>query len=457
MYGALEDTIAALASPPASAVRGVIRVSGPGTVRCLARCVRLVGDQRLDTCRRPTRFDGDVLIAAPLATLPCQIYLWPTHRSYTRQPAAELHTLGALPLLEAALAALCQAGARLAWPGEFTLRAFLAGRLDLTQAEAVLGVIEAETEGELQVALSQLAGGLGTPLQQLRGELLDLLAHVEAGLDFVEEDIAFITTEALAEQLRRAADAVQSLLQQLTARAEVRHRPRVVLRGAPNAGKSSLLNTLVGADAALVSTEPGTTRDYVAKPFRWHGVEGVLIDTAGLTHRAESDAVDDAAQHVTRQQLRAAALELLCLDASQPQATGQDPWLSTPPTGQRLVVWTKGDLAAPATTGQPGALVTSSRTGLGIADLRCAIARVLADRPVPVVAAVASTAARCHACLHAAWHGLQQAREIATERGGEELVAAELREALDQLGQVVGAVYTDDILERIFSRFCIGK
>jgi tRNA modification GTPase len=457
MYGALDDTIAALASPPAGAVRGVIRVSGPATVSCLTRCVRLAGTRRLDAYRRPTRLDGDLLIAAPLDMLPCQIYLWPTCRSYTRQPAAELHTVGALPLLEAALAALCQAGARLALPGEFTLRAFLAGRLDLTQAEAVLGVIEAETEGQLQAALSQLAGGLGTPLRQLRGELLDLLAQVEAGLDFVEEDIEFITAAALEDELRRAANAVDVLLKQLTTRADARSPLRVVLRGAPNAGKSSLLNALVGADAALVSTQPGTTRDYVARPFRWHGVEGTLIDTAGLITHAEPDALADAAQQVTRAQLQEATLELLCLDASQPLDAAHPARRAAPATGPRLVVWTKADVATPGESTLPGAVVTSSRTGQGIAALRRRIADLLADRPVREGAVVASTAARCHACLDAALQHLGRARAITAAGGGEELVAAELRAALDQLGQVVGAVYTDDLLDRIFSRFCIGK
>lgn len=457
MYGALDDTIAAIASPPSAALRGVIRVSGPDTVSCLARCVRLAGDQPLTACRRAARRDGEILLTAPPLALPCQIYLWPTRRSYTLQPVAELHTFGSPPLLTAVLTTLCRAGARLAAPGEFTLRAFLAGRLDLTQAEAVLGVIDADTEQELHVALSQLAGGLATPLQALRGELLDLLADIEAGLDFVEEDITLIAPAAVIDRLERAAAAAAALLAQLTARADRGDQLQVVLCGAPNVGKSSLLNALVGSDAALVSALPGTTRDYVTRRFRWEGVDGLLVDTAGLSDVGHGDALSDAAQEVTRRQLSAAALELLCLDASRLSEGGPAEPAARPAGRARLVVWTKGDLIPPGATPPPGTLLTSSRTGQGVAELRRAVAAVLADRTGAELGVVAATAARCEACLRAVVEHLQAAWAIAVDCAGDELVAAELREALDQLGQVVGAVFTEDLLDRIFSRFCIGK
>jgi tRNA modification GTPase len=186
MHFAVDDTIAAVASPRGGAVRGVIRVSGPDTLACLEQCFRVSASRPLRALRVPTRVFGHLQLPGPIGALPCHLYLWPTTRSYTRQPTAELHTIGSPPLLDAALDQLCQHGARLAQPGEFTLRAFLAGRLDLTQAEAVLGLIDAENTADLQTALRQLAGGVSSPLLQLRSELLDLLAQIEAALDFVD-------------------------------------------------------------------------------------------------------------------------------------------------------------------------------------------------------------------------------------------------------------------------------
>ncbi len=214
-----DDTIAAIASPPGGAARGIVRVCGPSAVNCVATCFEPDNDRnsyefrycdRLDIShiRFPTAVFGQLRLHGVHSPLPADLLLWPTSRSYARQPTAELHTLGSPPLLEAVLRQVCAAGARLARPGEFTLRAFLAGRLDLTQAEAVLGVIDAADRRELDAALAQLAGGLGGPLGQLRERLLDLLAHLEAGLDFADEAIEFSGAADLERQLAEAANEV---------------------------------------------------------------------------------------------------------------------------------------------------------------------------------------------------------------------------------------------------------
>src|SRR5438045_8027325 len=189
----LDDTIAAIASAPGGALRGIVRLSGPQAMACVAGLVRLHDGEARSSIAAPTCRRAVMQVSPELGDVPLVLYLWPTDRSYTRQPSAELHLPGSPPILEAVLAAVCQSGARLARPGEFTLRAFLAGRLDLTQAEAVLGVIDAGNRQELDAALSQLAGGLAKPLAMLRGQLLDLLAHLEAGLDSTDEDIDCIS------------------------------------------------------------------------------------------------------------------------------------------------------------------------------------------------------------------------------------------------------------------------
>src|SRR4051794_14966228 len=193
----LDDTIAAIATAPGGSLRGIVRLSGPNSVAIAGQVFHGSDEPRCDSATHPRCERGSVQLSRALGQVPATLYLWPTASSYTRQPSAELHLPGSSPLVEAALEAVCLAGARLARPGEFTLRAFLAGRLDLTQAEAVLGVIDAGSRQELDAALSQLAGGLATPLAALRGQLLDLLAELEAGLDFVDEDIEFISRDAL--------------------------------------------------------------------------------------------------------------------------------------------------------------------------------------------------------------------------------------------------------------------
>lgn len=446
----LQETIVALASPPGGAARAIVRVSGPEALRCAGECFRPDDGTTID-CRRPTALAGKFTVQGLRAELPGVLYVWPTTRSYTRQPTVEFHTIGSPPLAEAVIAEFCRRGARLARPGEFTLRAFLAGRLDLTQAEAVLGVIDARGAQELQTALDQLAGGLALPLARLRASLIDLLAQLEAGLDFVEEDIEFIARDQLDHQLAQAAGEVKQLLSRMQARGETGAVVRVVLVGPPNVGKSSLFNALTGA-AALVSAEAGTTRDYLSARLDLDGVVCELIDTAGMAEEA-LNGIEGAAQDATLRQRSQAHIELLCLDASRPLTDQEQSLLSGSPLGERIVVFTKCDQPRQAAA-VPGAMETSSRNGDGLERL-CTRLRELAaaDASTGVVAA---TAVRCRESLRQALSALCEARRLA-RAGGEELVAAELRAALHHLGEVAGGVYTDDILDRIFSRFCIGK
>ncbi len=451
----VDDTIAAISSAPGGGMRGIVRLSGPEVLSCLADCFRSNRDTAPAVLRTATALDGSLLVPPPIGELPCDLYLWPDARTYTRQPVAEIHTIGSPPLLEAALRTVCAAGARLAEPGEFTMRAFLAGRMDLTQAEAVLGVIDAHGQKELDVALSQLAGGLAGPLDDLRNRLLDLLAPLEAGLDFVEEDIEFISTDQLNAQLKDAADGVAHLAHQMTCRGESCDAFRVVLRGWPNVGKSSLLNALGGERAAIVSETAGTTRDYLTKRTEIDGLDCLLIDTAGVETDSESD-IAAMAQTASAQQSQHAHVELLCVDATRRLNSGEREALAKMPPANRILVLTKID-ATRSTDLHLSALETSSRTGQGLSRLRRAISVRIMDNQPHESSVVAGTAIRCRDSLRSAAEGLDRARRAVVDTVGEEIVAAEIRIALDELGKVVGAVCTDDILDRIFSRFCIGK
>jgi tRNA modification GTPase len=466
-----DDTIAAIASAPGGACRGLVRISGPAVVACLSGCFRCSRGQDLAGLAHPTVVPGRIALGDPLGDVPADLYLWPGPRSYTRQPLAELHTVGAPPVLHATLATVCAAGARLAGPGEFTLRAFLAGRLDLTQAEAVLAVIDAGSRIELDIALRQLAGGLAGPLHQLRNQLLDLLARVEAGLDFVDEDIEFIADDDLHQQLEDVAQGLARLAAQLATRNRADEPFRVVLTGWPNVGKSSLMNALAGTQAALVSPHAGTTRDYLTRTVDIAGLDCRLVDTAGWD-TAASEPVARSAKTLAAQQTGQAHVQLFCLDATRPLNAWERDTLETP--ANRILVLTKTDLPH-ATDLRCQAIATSSHTGAGLEALQRAIYQSLtADRNDSEV--VAGTAIRCGDSLRRAAAAvrlaqqavpggepdagkLANARKLADDQqvGGDELVAAELRLALDELAQVVGAVYTEDILDRIFSRFCIGK
>ncbi len=459
------DTIAAIGTAVGGAARGMIRVSGPDTIACLTRCFRLVdSSDELTSISFPQLIVGEFQLAEDVS-LPCDLFFWPDNHSYTRQLSAELHTIGSPPLLEQILSILCRHGARVAEPGEFTLRSFLAGRLDLTQAEAVLGVIDAADSQSLHTALSQLAGGLSKPLGDLREQLLLLLAHMEAGLDFVEEDISFISANETERQLRAAQELVAATLAQLATRNQPQILPKVVLTGRPNAGKSSLFNALVDRFAAshergraLVSSQAGTTRDYLSATVSFQGQLCELVDTAGLERQLSGESIPGIAQLLATDQRRQADCLVLCLDLTEPTTAAEIADFVGEENNSIILAATKLDLNVnplelPST---PRIVWCSSQTGAGLTELVEAIAGELRSTSV-ASSSVASTAARCVDSLQRAAESLDSARELVTRGGGDELIAAEIRLALNELGRVVGVVYSDDVLDRIFSQFCIGK
>ncbi len=449
----VSQTIVAPASAAAGGARAIVRVSGPQTVAILQEITNIV----VPTDQRPAVISALISLSAVgnclVANLPVEIWLWPTARSYTRQPLAEIHLPGSPPLVELVIERLLAAGARLAQPGEFTLRAYLAGRLDLLQAEAVLGLIDARDDSSFQAALGQLAGGFSAPLETLRGELLDLLADLEAGLDFVDEDLDFVSNAEVQHRLAKAQQQVAALLQRLASRDANQRLPRVVLLGSPNAGKSQLFNALVGESAAIVSPTAGTTRDYLRGTCDCEGLVVELIDTAGIEEVAGALLTPASlAQQQTHGQRAQADLQLWCFDlsAQQPEDVRQPLANDTIP---RLVVGTKSDLNA-ASPELANSIQTSALTGAGLGELRREIARQLRALPGEIMA---SSAARCRGSLSATLAALREASRRAERAEHDEWLAADLRAALAELGQVTGAVQTNDLLDRIFSRFCIGK
>lgn len=451
----LDDTIAALASAAGPGARGIIRISGSDCRAVLDRVVEW--SARADSLRGSQAHVHNALICvAGDVKLPAIVYLWPGTRSYTGQPLAEIHTTSSPPLVEAVLMRAYESGARPARPGEFTLRAFLNGRLDLTQAEAVLGVIDAHDQPALERALRQLGGGISGPLAEVRHDLMNLLADLEAGLDFVEDDVTFVSSNELIKRITAARTVCERLLQQSTQRAQSTGRHRVALAGLPNAGKSTLFNALLNREAAIVSDVSGTTRDFLTVTADWNGVQIELIDTPGRD--GAKALIAGEAQRLALAQIDDVELVIWCSSAdydANDVRIDEQLFVSLVESGHALLrIATKRDLAR-SRSAMPGIAVCAI-SGEGLDALRRAVLERLCETNAGSEL-LGTTAARCHGSLLRTLAALDRALSSANDAGREEFVALELREALEAIGEILGAVYTDDILDRIFSRFCIGK
>lgn len=448
--GPFADTVAALATAPGRAAVAVVRVSGPQARDVVGRLHPGIPSQpshtvRLRTLRHPVT--GAVLDRA-LVTV-----FW-APRSYTGEDVVEFATHGGLVAPQLVLEALLAAGARLALPGEFTRRAVWHGKMDLLQAEAVLELVEATSPAAHAAALRQLDRGLSSRLEALRGRLLELEAQVAYGIDFPEED----SPPVPPAQIAAAADAVAAeIAALLAAGAEgelLRAGARVVLAGRPNAGKSSLFNALLGAERAIVTDIPGTTRDAVEAVASLEGYPVRLIDTAGL--RASDDPVERLGVEIARRHLAQAQLVLFCVEAGRPWTSEERAaWAELGPE-RALVVRTQVDRFGRGHVA-PEELAVSAHTGEGLAELRRALvarlfaARAAADEPPWLLRARHRQAlGRAREEVHAFAAAVRAGLPL-------ELAATHLRGAVTALEDLLGLVTPDDVLGAVFAAFCVGK
>ncbi len=431
------DTIAAIATPLGRGGIGIVRVSGPAAARIAKQVTGGLPTPRRATMARFKAGDGEPVDEG------IALYFAAPH-SYTGEDVLELHGHGGPVVMQALLAACLDAGARLAEPGEFTRRAFLEGKLDLAQAEAVADLIDASSREAARSAMRSLSGEFSAAIEALRRQLVELRALTEAQLDFPEEDLERMHREDASRRLAVVRGTLAEVLAKSRQGSLLRSGVHVVLAGRPNVGKSSLLNRLAGDERAIVTPVPGTTRDALREPVQIDGVPLVLVDTAGL--RESGDEVERLGIERTRRELAHADVVIAVTEAG---AAGMP--ASELPQAARIDVYNKVDLR-PGFEAPAGALAVSAKTGRGLAELRRAIlaAAGWAASGEPVFLA---RERHLRALATAAGH-LERAQ---AEAQRWELFAEELRLAHQALGAITGELTADDLLGEIFARFCIGK
>jgi tRNA modification GTPase len=471
----LDDTIAAIATPLGEGGLAVVRISGPQTLAVADKSFLPVGKNSLKPSAAAThtihygkivrhdRSVDEVLLAVLRAP-----------RTFTREDTVEITCHGGLLPAKLVLDTLLENGARLAEPGEFTRRAFLNGRIDLAQAEAVADLIHSRTELALAAANEQLAGKLSQRINQLRDEMMQTLAHVEAHIDFPDEDISPDTKKQLLKRLEHGVAFMDELLRTANEGQILRRGIRAAIVGRPNAGKSSLLNQLLGHDRAIVSPIPGTTRDTIEETANIRGLPVVFIDTAGL--REARDEIEQEGVRRSHESLARAEFILHVLDASEPFTPADEKYFADFAGKKRILVVNKMDLprlnVLPASCRQSNnskgqtcrqdagstlVVEISCLSGQGIETLKDAIKELVWSGEIRAEMLQVMINSRHQDALTRARAATQRTLDVL--RAGEtlELAAGELRIAVNAVGEIVGKTTTEDMLDSIFSQFCIGK
>ena len=443
------STIAAISTPYGQGAIALVRMSGTRCKEILSACWK---GKSVDSFSPRTAQFGKILSEQDTVLDEILVTWFPAPHSYTGEDTIEISCHGGILVVKIILDRLYTCGATPAEPGEFTQRAFLNGKMDLTQAEAVMDILSAQSTLALKAAQEQLDGSLGTRIKEQTRTVLDILAHVEAHIDFPDEDITPAANDALLEKSRTVIRSIDSLLSTADRGRLLREGVRTVLAGSPNVGKSSLLNLLLGYDRAIVSNTPGTTRDTLEEVIHLNGFALRLIDTAGI--RQSDDHIEQAGIQRTEKALDRADLVIEVVDASVPR---QDNHLSIE-GAHHILLLNKADLGIHPDWNDSIGIPFSCKTGQGEKELTEAISSLLTEQSLPdKQSSLIAINTRHQHCLKLAQKSMTTAVEGLQEMMSPEFVALDLREALNYLGEITGKVDTEDVLGQIFSSFCIGK
>ncbi len=455
------DTITAISTPAGEGGIGLVRLSGPAAVPIACCLFRRANGLPLENPASSRQYYGHIV--QPESGMVVDEVLLSVRRaphSYTREDVVEISGHGGQVPLRAILALTCAAGARLALPGEFTQRAFLNGRIDLTQAEAVLDTIRARSNAALRAAQQVLGGELGGRVRALRARLVTLLASLEVAIDFAEEGITELTPAEIAAELSGARAEVQALIASHERGKLLREGAGTAIIGRPNTGKSSLLNILLGEARAIVTEVPGTTRDVIEEQFELAGVPLRLLDTAGIHHT--EDVVERLGVERSRASLAGADLVLLVLERSTPLQPEDRELLAALRGRPTIVVLNKADLPAaftPETVHEYLAapvVECSALTGQGLPELECAMRELLLGDAVVSEAPQLANLRQRQAAERAA-EALCDAERTLQQGGSEELLAVDLFAAAAALGEITGEDIREEVIHELFARFCVGK
>ena len=443
------DTIAALATPPGEGAIAVIRISGTQAFDVAQE----IFSGPVKAYLTHTAHYGEVIDKAGNPIDFCLLLVMKGPRSYTGEDTVEISCHGGSLIVRRVLERILEAGARPAQPGEFSLRAFLNGKLDLAQAEAVQQLIASKSEIALDNAGKQLSGDLSKRIGSFQKSLTDVAAILEAWVDFPEEGLEFAQFDELIDRLKEILAKMCRLANTFHEGKMLHEGLSLCLLGTPNVGKSSLMNALLGKERAIVTEIAGTTRDLLEEDLRLSGLHFRLIDTAGV--RKTDEIVELEGIRRTKQATLEADLILLLLDASRPLQKEDRELLETAPKEKTIVVWNKIDMGLPREDVQ-GVLI-SAKEKIGLQELRSAIDRLIWREGPPSKDEVAITKIRHKQALDGAIIALQRVIDGLSNRVSAEFVASDMRESLNELGTILGTIVTEDILSSIFSQFCLGK
>jgi len=447
----LDDTIVAVATPPGRGGIGVVRLAGPEARAIAEPILRLKHEMEPGQALL-----GELVDANEQRIDEVVVTYFAKPHSYTTDDIIEISAHGSPVVLRHIVELALARGARLAEPGEFTMRAFLNGRIDLTQAEAVRDLIESQTLYQAKVAAQQLEGALSRRLQPIKQKLVELIALLEAGIDFAEDDVSVLPGKQILQHIAAVRYPLEELSRSFAYGKIVHEGLTLAIVGRPNVGKSSLFNRLVERERAIVTATPGTTRDLVTETVSLGGIPLKLVDTAGI--RRALDEAEGIGIRKSMEALADADLVLIVLDASQPASHEDDELLKQVEQRHAILVMNKADLAAAAARSSTENTVrTSALTGEGIPELRAAILREATGEAGTAAESGFLTNARHQALVSDSLAALRAAEGAVHNRVPHEMLLLDLYNALRPLDEITGATTNDDILNLIFSRFCIGK